>query len=281
MKLTVITINFNNRTGLERTCQSIANQSVKNFEWIIIDGGSTDGSLDIIKNYSVHISFWLSEPDKGIYNAMNKGVSHAHGTYCLFLNSGDYLYENDTIAKFNNKTKIDTEDFIIGNVMIDESNGNKFIWGGIPKITAYEFFSSSLPHPSTFIKTIILKERPYREDYRIVSDWVFFMENLLIHQSTYKRIDLTVSVFLTDGISSKNLDLCKSERERGFKEIFGEAIYNDYADFYKYKTRKLTKLERIASRMKQYPFFYYLLTFFGIMTELLSKPYKLLEKLWK
>ena len=86
MLYSIITINFNNCDGLRRTIESVVNQTNDNYEYIVIDGGSTDGSVDVIQKYSDRISYWVSEKDDGIYNAMNKGVRHAHGDYCLFLN---------------------------------------------------------------------------------------------------------------------------------------------------------------------------------------------------
>ena len=99
MKLSVITINFNNKEGLAKTIVSVVGQTTRDFEWIIIDGGSTDGSRELIENNSDYITYYVSEPDKGIYNAMNKGIVASHGEYLLFLNSGDYLYNKDVIEQ--------------------------------------------------------------------------------------------------------------------------------------------------------------------------------------
>ena len=93
MILSIITINYNNSDGLQRTIESVLSQTWTDFEWIVIDGGSTDGSLDIIKKHASHFSFWCSEPDTGIYNAMNKGITHAKGEYLNFMNSGDWKKE--------------------------------------------------------------------------------------------------------------------------------------------------------------------------------------------
>ena len=102
MKYSIITINYNNRDGLEKTIQSVINQTCQDFEFIIIDGGSTDGSVDIIKKYNDRINYWVSEPDKGIYNAMNKGILQAHGEYLNFMNSGDCFFDNEVLNKVNN-----------------------------------------------------------------------------------------------------------------------------------------------------------------------------------
>ena len=113
MKLSVITINFNNRDGLRKTIESVVNQTFKDFEYIIIDGGSTDGSVDVIKEYADRIDYWVSEPDKGIYNAMNKGIDVAKGEYCIFMNSGDCFYVNDVYE--NVFRELDGVDIIIGD----------------------------------------------------------------------------------------------------------------------------------------------------------------------
>lgn len=92
-KLSIITVNLNNKDGLQKTIESVISQTCKDFEWIIIDGGSVDGSKDIIEKYSKEIDYWVSESDQGIYHAMNKGILRSHGEYLLFLNSGDYLFD--------------------------------------------------------------------------------------------------------------------------------------------------------------------------------------------
>ena len=99
MKYSIITINYNNRDGLENTIKSVINQTCQDFEYIVIDGGSTDGSVDVINKYADKIDYWISEPDKGIYNAMNKGILRAHGEYLNFMNSGDYFYDNEVLEK--------------------------------------------------------------------------------------------------------------------------------------------------------------------------------------
>ena len=99
MKLSIITINFNDREGLDKTIQSVINQAYKEFEYIVIDGASTDGSVDVIKKYADKLTHWVSEPDSGIYNAMNKGTQMASGEYCLYLNSGDFLAEDDVLER--------------------------------------------------------------------------------------------------------------------------------------------------------------------------------------
>lgn len=97
MKLSIITINYDNKEGLLKTILSVVNQINHDYEYIIIDGGSNDGSVDIIKDYADKIDYWVSSKDKGIYNAMNKGIDVAKGEYCIFMNSGDTFYDSNTL----------------------------------------------------------------------------------------------------------------------------------------------------------------------------------------
>ena len=99
MTLSIITINYNNRDGLQKTIDSVISQSFNDYEWIVIDGDSNDGSREIIEQYCDRFAYWCSEPDSGIYNAINKGLSHATGEYVQFLNSGDWLYSDNILEK--------------------------------------------------------------------------------------------------------------------------------------------------------------------------------------
>lgn len=200
MKLSIITINFNDAQGLEKTIQSVINQTYKDFEYIIVDGASTDGSVDVIKKYSDKLTHWVSEPDSGIYNAMNKGTRMASGEYCLYLNSGDYLADSDVLEKaFNYKF---TEDIVcFGLVLFND----KQKWLQLPPndISLFTFTNGSLPHPSTFIKKEILElVGGYNETYKIVSDWCFFIEALIVNRCSYKIYELPLSKFNCFGISS-------------------------------------------------------------------------------
>ena len=101
-KLSIITVNLNKAKGLQKTIESVIFQTFTDYEYIIIDGGSTDGSKQIIEQYADKITYWVSEPDSGIYNGMNKGIKVAKGEYCLFLNSEDYLLSNEILQNVRN-----------------------------------------------------------------------------------------------------------------------------------------------------------------------------------
>lgn len=146
-KLSVITINYNNRDGLRKTIESVVNQTCKDFEYVIIDGGSTDGSVDVIKEYADRINYWVSEPDNGCYHAMNKGVKVATGEYVIFMNSGDGFYTNDVVDYF---VKLNaTEDVLSGDMCIVDA----YIKHSPNTITFKFFYEEGLGHQACFIKT--------------------------------------------------------------------------------------------------------------------------------
>lgn len=127
MKISVITINYNNRAGLEATAESVVCQCGADYEWIVIDGGSTDGSVDVIKKHESRISYWCSCPDNGIYHAMNKGVKQATGEYCIFMNSGDCFAAPTVLKEVSGEAEQCGSDFITGRVVWVEEKGNKTV----------------------------------------------------------------------------------------------------------------------------------------------------------
>lgn len=226
MELSIITVNYNNRDGLRKTVESVTNQTLKDFEFIIIDGGSTDGSLDVIKQYSQCLNYWVSEPDEGIYNAMNKGIDMAQGKYCIFMNSGDCFYNENTIKEVY--IELDGTDIIYGNTL--ESNGNIVLHK--KDITLKTLCYGSLCHQSVVIKTELLKTHHYDESLKFVSDWKFFLQTLIIGDCTYKGIDMFISIYDVTGITNSNWDLFLEERRVVMEEMFPKRILDDIQELY-------------------------------------------------
>ena len=224
MKLSIITINRNNKKGLAKTLKSVTGQSVGDFEYIVVDGASTDGSADLLHGSEYRISRFISEKDSGIYSAMNKGVRMASGEYLLFLNSGDILHDTSVVENILPKLE-SGEDIITGKMLF--SGENRFLQAGNPLTFTY-FYNTSLPHDATFIKRQQLLDTPYDESLRIVADWKFFVQAIIIHGCSYKIIDNLISEFDTHGISRTNLDLLRQERESVLKELFPERLLNDF-----------------------------------------------------
>lgn len=225
-KLSIITINYNNRDGLRKTLESVARQTVRDFEYIIIDGGSTDGSVDVIKEFGPVVDYWVSEPDKGIYNAMNKGVLAAHGEYCQFLNSGDWLYDDKVVERFGAYSE--DCDIILGRLMY--VNGDKVSMASHPTdaISFLRFYKKSISHPTSFIRRRLLIDNPYDESYRICSDWKFFIQTIIMQNCTFHAVDDIVAYFDVSGISSSMPERVWRERTQILNEFVPPRILSDY-----------------------------------------------------
>ena len=226
MELSLITINYNNREGLKKTIDSVVAQTFKDFEWIVIDGGSTDGSRELLEQYAEHFAYWVSEPDNGIYNAMNKGIDHAHGEYLQFLNSGDWLNSPDTLQSFfsiplEGDIVYGDQDYYKGDELVESRKH--------PEVLSLKYlYEWSLGHCSTFIKRELLAETHYNEKYRIVSDWEFFLKKAL-ENKTFVHRPLTVGCFDMSGISMANQELLHKEREDVAKSLLPQCVRNDFA----------------------------------------------------
>ena len=253
MLYSIITINFNNCDGLRRTIESVVNQTNDNYEYIVIDGGSTDGSVDVIQKFSDRISYWVSEKDDGIYNAMNKGVRHAHGDYCLFLNSGDVFFV-DTVIETCSKLCFN-KDIVVGKLFSFDGGKNLFL---VPKnkITMYHFYTSTLPHQASFIKTELLRSYPYDESLKIVSDWKFFVETIIFHHCKVGFIDVPIAKFDMTGISTSNASKTWDEKMKVLRQMFPDRVLEDYKRMKDSEclTQTLTPQLRVNYRLDRYIF---------------------------
>ena len=209
--ISIITVNLNNKNGLLKTIKSIKSQTFKDFELIVVDGNSTDGSKDVLSKNANIINHLICENDTGIYNAMNKGINLSTGKYLLFLNSGDWLVD---INVFYEASKyLDKEiDIIYGNLITIRENERK-IMNFPDEIRVSYLYSGYLPHPSSFIKkSLFSKIGSYSEDYKICSDWEFILKAIIINNCTYLHIPIVISIFPLNGISSKQYNIVLKER---------------------------------------------------------------------
>lgn len=221
MKLSIITVNYNDSKGLQRTIESVITQTFKDYEFIIIDGGSTDESVDIIKQYEQHIDYWVSERDGGIYQGMNKGLRLAKGEYVNFMNGGDSYHSSDVLEKIFS-LDIDA-DIVTGN---HAENGLKNV--GQDGVTMLDLYKWAIDHQASFIRRDVALRHPYDEKYRIVSDWKFFIEALVLDNCSFYYINTIVVDVDMKGISNTNFELDKKERERVLKELLPERVLMDY-----------------------------------------------------
>jgi glycosyltransferase len=221
MKISVITINYNNAAGLQKTVDSVLAQTCDDFEYLIIDGGSSDGSDSVIDRCADRLAFSCNEKDGGIYNAMNKGVSHAKGDYLLFLNSGDVFVDSEVLQRM--APALGAHDFIYGNLIFRENDGREWIQTPPDHLSIGFFMDHSLPHPATFISRRLLADTPYDENYRIIADWVYFVHKIVHEGCSYLHVDTVVSRFMMDGVSS-GTSKHDEERARAFNALFPPLI---------------------------------------------------------
>lgn len=202
--LSIITINYNNQRGLSNTFQSIFEQTYKDFEFIVIDGGSSDGSKELIEQNEDRITRWISERDTGIYNAMNKGCKYASGEFVLFLNSGDTFFDNNVLANVLPHLT-DARDLVFGDM---NYVGTTYTWVkhyDSEKIDFDFFVRDTLPHQGTFIrrKLLDMQDGPYDESLKICADWKFFIFAAYKYNARIHHVPVTIANFLFDGLSSK------------------------------------------------------------------------------
>lgn len=225
MKLSIITINLNNHDGLQKTIDSVVAQTFKDFEWIVIDGGSTDGSKELIEQYADHFAYWVSEPDKGIYNAMNKGIRMAKGDYLQFLNSGDWLVDEKTLERcFVHNF---SADIAYGNLDLVYSKEKEERVVFPERITLRFLYHESLGHGASFIKRVLFEHEQYEENLKIVSDWSFYVK-MMMENRRFEYIDEVVICFDMNGISMTNETLGKQEREQVIAQLFPKMLVKDY-----------------------------------------------------
>ena len=227
MKYSIITINYNNRDGLEMTINSVLGQTFQDYEYIIIDGGSTDGSVDVIKKYESQIDYWVSEPDKGVYNAMNKGIGKANGDYLNFMNSGDTYHSSTALESIVGLHSND--DIIIGGYY----ETGKGVSHTIPPqdVTLLTLLKFTINHQATFIKRSLFDKRLYDENYIIMADAKFNFQSIILDNCSVKITEDVIADYDTNGISS-NYELYKTERQRFLNELFPARVLQDYETMY-------------------------------------------------
>jgi glycosyltransferase involved in cell wall biosynthesis len=217
MLVTIITINYNDAVGLKKTMASVLEQTYEDIEYIVIDGGSTDGSKAYIELYQKDLAYWVSELDQGIYHAMNKGIDQATGDYLLFLNSGDWLVDNFVIDKFEGFNPV--EDLVYGDPLVRDG----IAWQRklMPKhMSIGVALTHTLAHQAEFYKRSLFNDNfRYDTSYKVVSDWILTNDAIIFKKCSSRYLDLVVCCFEDPGISS-DFNLRHTERKRYFKESF-------------------------------------------------------------
>lgn len=244
MKLSIITINRNNAEGLRKTMESVFTQTYRDFEYIVVDGASSDASVDVIKPYALQaedLDFkWISEPDTGIYNAMNRGVRKVHGDYVLMLNSGDYLVDELVLERI--VPELDGTDIIQGNIIKVGASEEQLERGyGKSDITFIDVMKNHFLHQASFCRRELFDKYGYfDESYKINGDTVFYAKCLGFGNATFRYVNQSIAYFDTTGISAdpngKWAILRKEEDER-YEQMFSQRMWDLF-----YKEEKKIKL---------------------------------------
>lgn len=267
MKLSIITINYNNAEGLRQTLASVASQTYRDIEHIIVDGGSTDDSVPIIKSYEESIIThrvnnktqypqitWVSERDGGIYAAMNKGIMRATGDYIQILNSGDILAAPDVTEQMmaalstlniQHSTENGSPAILYGNMIKKDYTTGKIIGkSGEVEYSLRQYFSSTMNHDCCYIRRDIYEKYGlYDENLKIVSDWKWFLQAIGLGHVKPIYVDIDVTIFDAGGISESNLTLRNEERRKVLEELLPPAILADY-DKYAFPTSQIDRLKK-------------------------------------
>lgn len=240
MKISIITVSYNAEKTIEQTILSVINQTYSNIEYIIIDGYSSDNTVDIIKKYQDLIAYWISEEDSGIYNAMNKGINLATGDYIQFLGSDDSLVSNDIIEKIvYNIKKYKYPDVLSTPVWAVEEKSryerlmnNNISLENIKK-------GMMLPHQGIFLKTSIMKEYKFNEVYKISSDFELILK-CVVNNKRFTFIDIPTVFFSIGGVSSNNLLLGRKESYKILRDVISNNVAEKFKrDFFKVKLKNL------------------------------------------
>lgn len=250
MILSIITINWNNADGLEKTMRSVVKQNEKEFEYVVVDGGSTDESVEVIKKYALQREIvWSSERDNGIYNGMNKGIQKARGEYIMILNSGDYLADDNVVGCLLKSIESDGYPSVYyGNIIKIWPDGKTLIDHQIEgEISMISFYSGTLNPDGAMIKKSLFEKYGYfDENMKICSDWAWLMNVLALHGETSKRCSINTIYFDMTGVSEggeKSLKTIKSERRQVLEKALPAAILADY-DKYATDIRMMQRIRR-------------------------------------
>ena len=236
MRLSIVTINRNNALGLEKTMRSVANQGHKELEYIIVDGASTDGSIEVIKDLESEFAHlkWVSEPDSGIYNAMNKGLRMATGEYVQILNSADCLAANDVTERMLAALEdAGYPNIFYGNMIKCFPDGHRIVdkcFAG-QEITMLGMYTGTLNHNPVYIRRDLFEKYGYYDEgLKIVSDWKWYLQAIILGGEKPQYVDMDVTLFDMTGISenANNTALIREERKKVLEEKVPSVYLHDY-----------------------------------------------------
>ena len=269
MKLSIITINYNSASGLRKTLASVATQTYRDIEHIIIDGGSTDGSVEVIREYDNTIKQqrcvtidkstiqvkWISEPDNGIYDAMSKGVKKASGDYIWILNSGDCAAAADTVGRMMEVISHHTSSIplLLGNIVkfypdgrkVSEKKSSTKNINLVPLDTSMlTFYRGTVPQDAAFVRRDLFdKYGLFDPKLKIVSDWKLYLNMIALGDIIPMYVNIDVVHFDMSGVSNTNASKRDAEKRAYLEEILPASVLKDY-DAYSFPIEQYQRLKK-------------------------------------
>ena len=245
MKVSIITACYNSQDTIEETLRSVAKQTYQDIEYIIIDGSSTDKTLEIIKKYNNVVTKLISEPDTGVYNAMNKGIKVAAGDLFFFLNADDVFINENVIEKFAAEAKKASAGVLLGNILLLNRYTGEMYYEDHKIVDKIRLMTSTIFHPASFFKKEVFEKFGlYNENNKIVSDYEWYA-NYLQNGGDYKYIDFPVSIFSLGGLSSdeKHSKIHTKERREIKEKYFSRQDLKNTELLLKFFPRKINKIK--------------------------------------
>lgn len=255
MTCSIITITYNNLDGLRRTADSVSAQTCRDMEWIVVDGGSTDGTKEWLDNAqcTMRNAQFLSEPDKGVYDAQNKGIRLAKGGFCFFLNAGDTFCGADVLERM--MADCGEADIVYGNELVVDAEGRVVEQcKGVENPGFVDLYNSCMKHQATFVRRALFdRYGTYDSSMRICADFDWFFRVIAFHDEVrllYKDVD--VAYFENTGLSYHNPELCRRERQEILDRYMSKRLQQDYAVYGRYpRIAKMSfqRLPRLLARI--------------------------------
>ena len=245
--ISVITVCFNAIQAIEKTILSVLNQRGIDIEYVIVDGGSTDGTIDVINEYKDRLAIFVSEPDRGIYDAMNKGILLASGEWLIFMNAGDTFVSSHTLSELFGKIpppeKLDVVRIVRGNIIRKYTHFRIKSSG----VTSQEpglmdMFSNTFHHQACLIQRSLFKDFGlFSTDYKLCSDWKFFFDCIVLHHVKSIYVDIDVAYFEMDGATSLNTQQNEREQNAYLQRVLGNELYGIVRELSIYRKSSLCR----------------------------------------
>lgn len=245
LKISVVTVCYNAVDSIEKTIKSVVNQTYDNIEYVIIDGLSKDGTIGVINEYREKIAYFVSEPDKGIYDAMNKGIKAATGDWIIFMNAGDTFKTSDILRELGRiLLNIQSDIRIIrGNIIRKYSNLSVKSTGVTSQSPGLmDMINNTFHHQACLIQRSLFDDYGYYStDYKLCSDWIFFYNCVVLHHVKTMYVDLDVALFEMDGATSVNTKQNEIEQSKFLTNLYGVELYGLLQELSVYRKSSLCR----------------------------------------